>query len=316
MRPAEACQAALLLGQLHVAVTMCQTWCNEWTCKQISDCGECGPEHGCAGKAPPPDYHPRPPPPPSPPKPPPLHDLSVGEADYWTYGSRMYTNAFGSPAEMPLELTIKGVSWFGMETGQTMVGGANKRPLSEITQFIKEQGFNAVRIPFAADMVTSFVMPVPVENVDKYNPELSGQSYILQLAAIAEALGDAGLLMLLDLHVLKAGVWPDGGSIGDMSALKDAWGMVAETLCDAHQYWNVFAAGIKNEPYNMYWGEPPAGSASAYRPGNRFDQAVEEVAALVHRKCPRWLIFAQGVGQCQGNAVDTILEGYFYGKCE
>eukprot|EP00966_Prymnesium_polylepis_P092866 2149623-Prymnesium_polylepis.1 len=112
--------------------------------------------------------------------------------------------------------------------------------------------------------------------------------------------------MLLDLHVLKAGVWPDGGAIGDMQAIKESWGMLAETLCDASQYWNIFAAGIKNEPFNMYWGEPPAGAGAAYKPGNRFDTAVEEIAAVIHKKCPRWLIFAQGVGQCQGNAVDAV----------
>ena len=291
---------ALLLS-LSPATGACASWCNQYTCEQ-SDCSSCGAHAGCLELASPPPP-PKPPWPPASPSPPPITDYSGREADYWTLGTRLYTNAWGEPRALPLELTIKGLSWFGFETGLGMVGGVNKQKIAVIAQFIKDNGFNAVRIPFAADMISAFIVPPLDEDVAATNPELQHQTYLFKVMTIVRALGDAGLLVLLDLHVMEMGVWPDGGNVPDVDKLKAAWEYMAESFCDPQEFWNVFAAGVKNEPFKMYWGEP--GPGSAYEPGDRWDTVATEVATTIYKKCPRWLIFVQGVGNCQGEQVNA-----------
>ena len=66
------------------------------------------------------------------------------------------------------------------------------------------------------------------------------------------------MLVLLDLHVLQAGVWPDGGrvSMRERTSLFAAWAQLATELCDADNYWNIVFADLKNEPFAMFWGAP------------------------------------------------------------
>ena len=58
---------------------------------------------------------------------------------------------------------------------------------------------------------------------------------------------------MLDLHAMVAGRWPDDGRVGGQGgrqALRSAWEKLADTFCDADQYWHVFAADLKNEVCN------------------------------------------------------------------
>ena len=76
----------------------------------------------------------------------------------------------------------------------------------------------------------------------------------------------AGLLVLLDMHVLEAGTWPDGGVIHVGMAkqqLVDAWDRLASALCDADAFWNIMGADLKNEPYGMWWGPEGHNDAEA-----------------------------------------------------
>ena len=73
-------------------------------------------------------------------------------ADYWTTGASIFTNAFGTG---PTELRIKGVSWFGLENRKCYIGGATDTPVRDVAEFLTDNGFNAVRVPLAADAVLS-----------------------------------------------------------------------------------------------------------------------------------------------------------------
>lgn len=238
---------------------------------------------------------------------PPVADLSRGQSDFWTFGTSLFTNAWGGDAG-PARLRIKGVSWFGMETSTCHPGGLWHRPLEDYAAFLREHGFNAVRIPLAADAITSLLdhpcMALGEHNMAARgnNPNLVGVSYVDELAAFVQLLGEQGILVLLDMHVVSAGKWPDGGGVdADGEAqLRAAWEVVAKRLCDPHEYWNVFAADLKNEPYSMFWGKPAAGAPSgAYPPSMRWDSLAQRLANVVHGACPRWLAVVQGVGHCR-----------------
>ena len=118
------------------------------------------------------------------------------------------------------------------------------------------------------------------------------QDYVSQIGEIAHAAGDAGLLVLLDVHVLVAGHWPDGGVVHVGAAkqrLFDAWGRLATALCDADEFWNIMGADLKNEPNAMWWGPEGDGagndgSADANRtPVGTVLATCERAAVLVAR---------------------------------
>lgn len=271
----------------------CATWCSKYTCTQ-KECLDCGIDKGCEGREPP-----------SPPKPPPLPLLPPVSvmlhrrrpSDYFTYGGTIATNAW-QDAE-PIQ--IRGASWFGMETKACTIGGAEHLPIETIAEWLKERGFNAIRLPLAADAVLRpshpCMLEVDREAVRNHNTEFGSLGYLDQVAEIARVAGQSGLLVLLDMHVLSAGKWPDGGVVagGARQTLFNAWTRLANLLCDENDYWNVFAADLKNEPYGMRW----AGGVGSW------SQLATELGQHVHSLCPRWLIFVEGVGECADVRVDA-----------
>ena len=82
---------------------------------------------------------------------------SIGErqSDFWTRGSSLYTNAFGSASSTGDRepLRIKGVSWFGLESSPCYPGGASKGKIELGMEFLRTHGFNALRLPLAVDAV-------------------------------------------------------------------------------------------------------------------------------------------------------------------
>ena len=142
--------------------------------------------------------------------------------------------------------------------------------------------------------------------IREHNPQLLVMSYVRQIQEVAEVAGNAGLLVLLDAHVVNAGVWPDGGKVDKTgrTVLTSAWQALAEALCDPERYWNVIGADLKNEPYSMFWGTPPAALMNVrngYSEDDRWDMLATDLGSLVHRACPRWLSFVQGVGHCMSD---------------
>ena len=227
--------------------------------------------------------------PPSPSPPPPTVTASSRQMDaaYWTHDATLRTSSLGgSSGADGTELKIKGVSWFGLDSMPCVLGGLDKVPLGSLAAFLKEAGFNAVRLPLAvsalatdkpdggcmppalAILVDDAVEPAAGESgltfvgggaggpggarsYQQHNDWLLGLSYLQTIAKIITVLGDHGLLVMLDAHAEVAGKWPDEGKVGDMAALRTAWTRLTTTFCDPSRYWNVFASDLKNEPHGM-----------------------------------------------------------------
>ena len=103
----------------------------------------------------PPHVRKRPLPPPSPPPSPPPPDHSR-DAHYWTDGSTIRTNVLGGQGgHEGVELKIKGISWFGLESKPCVIGGLDKMPVENGAEFLKREGFNAVRVPLAVSALVS-----------------------------------------------------------------------------------------------------------------------------------------------------------------
>ena len=215
-------------------------------------------------------------------------------ADFWTRDGEIFTNAFGS-GSVRSALKIKCVSWFGMESAPCQIGGLGEMSVRSGAAWLQENGFNAVRVPLAVDALLSafpsggcmppelsaapalssgaeisFVSRDHSSKKDKggydytrYNSQYVGLSYLGMVKRFAKDLGEHGLLVMLDLHAMEAGKWPDSGKVGDEGSaqLKEAWRLLA-TEMGSLDYWNVFAADLKNEPHGMYWGPLGTGDSA------------------------------------------------------
>ena len=201
-------------------------------------------------------------PPPSPPRVP-AASMGLRKADYWVEHSMLHTNAWWDPMAggRGTELVIKGASWSGLERRPCMPGGASEISLREGANLLRTHNLNAVRLPLAVDgLLTPRVSPatcLPADNkVWLYNPFLAGAlEYIEVLAKVVDMLGEYGLLVMLDVHVMEAGKWPDNGRVGGRAGaerLLRAWRLLASRFCDPEKYWHVALADLKNEPHGMH----------------------------------------------------------------
>jgi len=302
---ARAGRSSLLICLLAASADACFDWCitcGIYCCHQ-TECALC--VETCDLPRPPPPPLPAPHPPPHPPLAP--HHAAAA-AEYWTQGSRIFTNAWSDSdtgEAAAVEVRIKGLNWFGLESRRCVLGGAGEMPLADIARFVASHGFNAVRLPLAADALLGSDACRDDDVYQTYDADIAapGISYVGQVERLALLFAEHGLLLLLDIHVMVAGKWPDSGAVGqEMGTLGAAWELLATRLCDAKKFWNVFGADLKNEPHAMWWGEPPAAhDAGAYARGERWDARAAALGSRVFALCPRWLVVVEGVGHCQGS---------------
>ena len=202
---------------------------------------------------------------------------SIGErqSDFWTRGSSLYTNAFGSASSTGDRepLRIKGASWFGLESSPCYPGGASKGKIELGMEFLRTHGFNSLRLPLAVDAVVQAfrgqnprcMAPDPGVFYT-YNIEWMDLGYLDFIDRMITTAGNNGILVMLDLHAMEAGKWPDTGVVGEAGrqVLHEAWEALSERYCNPARYWNVFAADLKNEPHGMYWGPLGAAHSTAF----------------------------------------------------
>ena len=97
----------LLVLQLLRPADACESWCNQWICKQEA-CLTCGEEAGCPAKPPPP-----PAPPPLPQLPPWHRGLPPGEINFAASGGVLWANGE--------QFFLKGVNWCARLPGSAAV---------------------------------------------------------------------------------------------------------------------------------------------------------------------------------------------------
>ncbi|KAL1524626.1 hypothetical protein AB1Y20_019514 [Prymnesium parvum] len=231
-------------------------------------------------------------------------------ASYWTSGAKILTNAWshGSkfPAQAsdrvgePVELRLNGVSWSGMESSPCVLGGLEKHDARDYLKQIGEtMGFNALRIPFAADALLSALQPplcVDDKLLSGYNKRYTKLSYSEQLSLFIQEAADYGLLVMLDLHRMESKrTQQPSGSVSNVDVMSRAWTKLARELCDATKYWNLFAFDLRNEPFLAHWGKPRDFEATGYAANERWDTVAARLGNEIQKACPRVLVMVEGV---------------------
>ena len=89
---------------------------------------------------------------------------------------------------------------------------------------------------------------------------------------------------MLPLNRPGDGLWYDKDVTEER--VKESWSKLAAKLCGQ---WNVFAVDLQNEPHSSSWGKN-GGEARDW------GLAAGRLGNHVLQKCPRWMIFVEGVG--------------------
>ena len=224
-----------------------------------------------------------------------LHDGEIGVRD---------EDADDSPWS---ELVLKGTNWAGFQS-QTACPhvmwrdgdeGLTGRNMSEHVAFLQKNGFNAVRLPLNAWIVTWHLHPKntagpggistfggdgqPYNTTFRCGDE-TGRPSMEILDELILKLRDAGIFVMLDMHAIYSPVVageenysPSVRDVAYTAMISDAWAVLAQRYCASP---NVIMADIFNEPYAMDWMQWKAW--------------IEIIGGRVQRICARWLIAVQG----------------------
>ena len=142
----------------------------------------------------------------------------------WTsFNNQLYLNGE--------RFNMKGLSWFGFETGLDTLYGLDKHNMDWYFQWMVDRGFNAIRMPFASDFL---------------NNDNGWNSYISAVMAA----GEYGIFIMLDMHSKTEGAWTDGLYTIDQDDEVETWRTLAEKLVAAGA-WNVLFVDVFNEPHDV-----------------------------------------------------------------
>ncbi|OQR90486.1 5A endo-1,4-betaglucanase [Thraustotheca clavata] len=191
--------------------------------------------------------------------------------------------------DVAVDITIKGVNWFGMETMDAVPDGldVNQTTLFEIISFLNRNQFNSVRLPLSIYHLYHNTVPNPSKWSSKLNRAIDGSSYMTMLQSIISALGSQNISVMLDLHNLSpvetGGLWYSNAVPLNMTleAINNL-----NVLC-TDDYWNVLGVDLKNEPFAAVWNS-----------NNRnvsWVNGIETLGNAVLNSCSSWLSFIQGV---------------------
>lgn len=195
---------------------------------------------------------------------------------------------------------LRGVNWFGFETGNHVVHGLWARNWKDMITQMQQLGFNAVRLPFCPASLGTGTAPSSIDY--GRNPDLQGLDSLQVLDKVVNELSNRGMYVLLDHHT------PDCSAISELwytgAYSESQW--IADLRFVARRYAGVpgvIGIDLKNEPHGAAtWG---TGNAAT-----DWNQAAERAAAAVLQDAPDWLIAVEGIGD---NPACSINGGIFWG---
>ena len=208
--------------------------------------------------------------------------LSLPALAYYVGEGMIYTDA-GEPVQ------LRGVNWFGFETGQHVVHGLWVRNWRGIIDQMEALGFNAVRLPLCPETLRG--EPTGYIDLDR-NPDLARLDSLQVLDRVVTEFSQRGFYVLLDHHS------PDCHNISELWYIdhysEQDW--IDDLVFLAGRYSElpgVIGIDLKNEPHGAAtWGDSS--------PATDWNHAAERAGAAVLAVAPHWLIFVEGVGDHLG----------------
>ncbi|TMW62077.1 hypothetical protein Poli38472_009570 [Pythium oligandrum] len=207
-----------------------------------------------------------------------------------------------------VQLKIKGINWFGMETGQAIPFGLwdnsqNGTTVYQIASFLAKNKFNAVRLPLMASWILENKIPNTALINKQENRAIDVTDYMSLLKSIVKALQYRNIGILLSMHTLT---YQDNGKLwynDDVPEEKflESIDILTKNLCK-NEFWNIMGIDLKNEPYKGTWGD---GGATDFQAG------AQRIANRMLKGCPKWLGFVEGVNAQHTVNIDGVDYDYY-----
>ncbi len=191
-----------------------------------------------------------------------------------------------------------GVNWYGAEELDRVPDGLQCQPVDAIAARIVSEGFTTVRLPWATDTWLGPEPAVPPIAVAA-NPALRGLGARAVFDRVVAALGQHGLLVILDNHVTRAS-WCCSGTDGNAlwwegydPAQPPRWSVVAARDMSAsfmvgQSQWLAAWRAVAGR-YGPYGSDPqPAVVAADLRNEPRSDTLLRISIAWGGRNAPPW----------------------------
>jgi len=213
-------------------------------------------------------------------------------------GSKLYDSNDGL-------VSLKGVSWAGMETARRVPDGLHARLLESLFLQVETLGFNAIRIPYSSESITPSSFPTVTGGIDplRANPDLAGLSSLEVLDRIVDAAARHHLRVILnryrflaaDLAVPPA-KWYSGSTRDDPTGGYPEQRWIDDWVTLVGRYSsrpNVVGCDLHEEPASpSRWGDG--------NPDTDWKMAAERAGNAVLAANPNLLVIVQGVDVAEG----------------
>ncbi|KAF4324492.1 hypothetical protein BBO99_00000178 [Phytophthora kernoviae] len=207
-----------------------------------------------------------------------------------------------------VNVDIKGINWFGMETGTAIPLGLwdnadNGTTAYQIASFLSDNKFNAIRLPLCVNWILTNPEPETSLINTAENRAISVKNYMSLLKSIVKVLAYRNIGVLLSMHTLTStesgGLWYNDDISED--DFLDAIDTLTENLC-SKTYWNIMGIDVKNEPAKATWGD---GSDTDFHAG------AKKIANRMLKGCSNWMGFVEGINADHSVTIDGTDYDYY-----
>ncbi|KOO25359.1 cellulase (glycosyl hydrolase family 5) subfamily protein, partial [Chrysochromulina tobinii] len=194
--------------------------------------------------------------------------------------------------------------------------GLGNHSLDYYLTFLQQHSFNGIRLPFDHDRMLRNAIVVDSHHV-RLAPELLHLRYVNVFTTIAKAAARRGQLIVLACDRLTfsaapgqpgSGLWYSGEVSEEQ--VQRSWAHIADVLCSQ---WNVIGVDLQSQPFRASWDSPGKGPPT-FNPATDWNAAATRLGNFVLSKCPRWLVFVEGVGETPGARDQQLEGGAFWGE--
>src|SRR6266700_2950335 len=218
---------------------------------------------------------------------------------------------------------IAGINWYGFETKDQVVHGLWARDYHTILNTIKNNGYNAIRLPFSNQMVESPILPSNISYSNgsgAINTDLKGLNALQVMDKVIGAAGALGLRVILDNHRSEAGNSAEANGLWYTSAYPESvWINDWKTLVNRYASFKdaggnptVIAADLRNEPHliangshtgSCWTGDAATSGCPTTNTSQNWAAAAQRAANAILSTNSNLLIIVEGV-ECYNGDCD------------
>lgn len=189
-------------------------------------------------------------------------------------------------------MRVKGLSWFGTETGDMVVNGLWSHNMTFYMDLMASEGFNVIRLPFSSELVLYHWDDYPDQGFVSADPENQHKKSLEILDRVFDMAHARNMLILLDLHRLNYQYIselfydPNDGRFTSETFLK-TWFRMLDRYGNHSALWGV---DLLNEPHGR-------ATVNDGNPDTDWKAFAEDAIHKIEARYPnaKWIYMVEGV---------------------